>query len=806
MVVTSGYEMIKKKQILMPAGPGPLRPARRPKTRLSPLSLPRWSGLRHGHRGLACLWIVVAAWVALAPGARAALGSPEELLEPDKAFALSTRTVDANTLEARWKIADGYYMYQDKFKFQVLSGGIELKDPVFPKAKKKEDPLFGNVEVYVKEAVIRLPLERTRTTAHQAKLRITAQGCNEPVGVCYPPITKEIAFELPAVTAASGGISSLAELTKTLDADIQEPEFLEPDQAFRVAVSMDPKGEAVVDFVIAEGYYLYRDKLKFTLVDEQGKPLPASAIGPYTLPKGKVKDDPYFGKTEIYTLPVSVRLPLTGDTRGARLKLVYQGCADEGICYPPITKTFPLSANTAAAAAGGVAEKGAAPPAAAGTESAATTKKGGGTGKFWIILGAFGAGLLLTFTPCVLPMIPILASVIVGQSGKKVSKLRGGALASSYVLGTAATYTGIGAFAGATGEQLQAYFQNAWAIGILSGILVVLALAMFGLYELQIPSHIQSRLQKHSRAIAGGSFVGTFLLGLVSALIVGACVSPVLISALSVAILSQDPVLGGAIMFSMALGMGVILIAVGFGAAFLVPKAGVWMERVKHFFGVLLLGVAIYILGTLPQVPVLFLWAALLIVTSIYFGATQPLPEGASGWRYFWKGLGTVMLLWGVLALVGGMMGNRDILRPIPALSLASVQTGAGSLATPEEGHLFERVGRLDELEARLAEARQAGRPVILDFFATWCVDCVRMEETTFRNPTVARILRERYVLLQVDVTDPKDPEGKAIKKRFNVFGPPAMLFFDRDGKERKDLHFYGYKSPEEFLALLNRA
>jgi thiol:disulfide interchange protein DsbD len=363
--------------------------------------------------------------------------------------------------------------------------------------------------------------------------------------------------------------------------------------------------------------------------------------------------------------------------------------------------------------------------------------------------------------------------------------------------------------AGATGEQLQAYFQNPVALGVFATIFVLLALSMFGFYELQMPSFIQSHLHSHShdvhsrfRHLKGGALIGLFGMGMLSALIVGACVSPLLISALGVAIANRDPVLGGAIMFAMALGMGVILIAIGVGAGFLLPKAGTWMNQVKHVFGVLLIGLAIYLLGFIPQVPVLLLWAALLIIVGVYLGATQSLPSGASGWQVLWKGLGTVSLIWGVVALLGGFTGNRDIMSPLP-INLSSA--GVGIAGAPADEHIFERVKSMQELDGRLAQAKAVGKPVILDYYADWCTDCLRMEKSTFRDPRVREQMKSRFVLLQADVTDPNSAEVKALKKRFDVFGPPAMLFFGADGAERRELRAYGFRTVDDFLAMMGK-
>ena len=739
------------------------------------------------------------AHAALLPGAQ------DVLLEPDKAFALTTKVIDGNTLEARWDIARDYYLYRDKFKFDVVKGNATVLTPQMPKGKKKKDPLFGVVETYVKSVVIKLPLKRTSADAGTLTLRITSQGCNDPVGVCYPPIIKKIDFALPAIAVAAAAttrVDSISALKQLIQPGLGQ-QFLHPDKAFGVALSSISERNLNAHFRIADGYYLYRHKFDFKLRAADGSRLDTVKLGKVKLPRGKKKKDPTFGTVQVYTRSIDLELPFkmsSGESLAAILDVTYQGCADKGICYPPATKNINLAFANGAVTVGTISDTGLVAPAPV-TESDSISAR-----DYWLaILGAFGIGLLLTFTPCVLPMIPILSSIIVGKGGREITKMRGGVLAGIYVAGTAVTYAIAGAMAGATGEQLQAYFQNLWAIGIFSFILVLLALSMFGFYELQMPSFVQSRLQAHSQKLKGGSVVGVFLLGVISALIVGACVSPLLISVLAAAIQIGDPVLGALIMFSMALGMGVILVGIGFGAGFLLPKAGTWMDRVKHLFGVLILGVAIYLLGFLPQVPVLFLWSALLIVTSVYFGALEPVPAGTGGWRFFFKGMGLVLLVWGVFALIGAFSGNRDIMRPVSLSALVSSQPGTASSARPGETvHVFERIASLAELDAKLAAARSAGKSVMLDYFATWCTDCVRMEKSTFVDPEVVRILRERFVALQIDVTDPKNADARAVKKRYGVFGPPAILFFDANGVERKDLNFYGYKSPRNFIKVLN--
>ncbi len=735
----------------------------------------------------------------------------EELLEADQAFNLSTRTVNGTTLEARWKIAPDYYLYRDKFKFEALDG-VTLKNPSFPRGKKKQDPLFGMVETYTRSVKVRLPFER-REGAAVARLRITAQGCNEPVGVCYPPIVKEVEFKLPpvkatrapAITAAATPVSqvpSLKDLNRATSATGGAAEPVDPGKAFMMDVTARGNDALLARIDIADCCYLYRDKMKFELTAADGSVPADLKLGDFTLPPGRVKTDEFIGKTEIYEKGFEVTLPISGNTtpdRDLRLQITYQGCSEKGvvICYPPAAKKFTVQYRDGKLSVAGATEPSPASPVPTTTPV---------NGKLLLtLLTAFGAGLLLTFTPCVLPMVPILSSMLVGQGDAHIGKLRGGFISYSYVLGTAVTYTVAGVLAGLSGEQLQAYFQNPWAIGTFSAVLVLLALSLFGFYELQMPGFIQSHLHHRTHHLKGGSYVGAFVLGLVSALIVGACVSPVLITALGAAITSQNPVLGGAIMFTLAHGQGAILVALGVGAGFLLPKVGKWMDRVKHFFGALLIAVAIYLLGFIPEVPVLLLWAGLFIVSAVYLGATQSLPREASGWQYLWKGIGTVLLVWGVLALLGGFAGRRDIFHPLPLSSVVSGTIPAGASQPAAEEPLFVRVSSLSDLENRLASARAAGKPAILDYYADWCTDCLRMEKATFIDPRVHQEMRGRFVLMQADVTDPNSPETKAIKSRFGVYGPPAMLFFAANGDEHRELRTYGFRNTDDFLVLLRK-
>ena len=752
-------------------------------------------------------------WLVFGTTTFIAFAQDDELLPADEAYAFSVE-VTAEGLEAKWAIAEGYYMYRDKLSFSLAdSTGTPI--PIeydFPPSKTKADPAFGDVEVYVKHVDFSIPVT---SAVQDVTLTVKGQGCNEPIGVCYPPITHELPLKLIAANAAvpepladpapqlnatpkaSDELASITELRDLLGTTTADDELLPPDEAFKVSAITSRDG-IYVRFDIADGYYLYQDKLQFDSATH--------VLNNPILPEGKLKQDEYFGEVIVYRnqFDALIKLAKANGSETLILDTQYQGCADLGVCYPPQDKSFELSiVDLIATAEAQSADEAVTPQSSlAAPEPVSTFAAQSNTGSdnktlWWVLLTAFAAGIGLTFTPCVLPLVPILSSVIAGQ-GERVTKSKAALLAGVYVLGTAVTYAAIGAVAGATGDQLQAYFQNAWALGIMATMFFIMSLSMFGLYEIQMPSFIQSRMTEKSQGIKGSSFPMVFVLGLLSALIVGACVSPVLISFLSIAIAKGSASLGALIMFAMAMGMGIPLILLGMGAGHLLPKAGAWMDKVKYVFGVLLVGVAIYLLSILPAVPVLYLWAALFIIVAIYLGATQSLPDDASGWKKLFKGIGTLLLIWGIMALFGALYGQRDILRPLPE-HLFSSSAGMGEIAV-DSGPLFTRVNTLNELDQQLAAASQAGKNVMIDYYADWCVECLKMEKTTFRDAGVRAELRARFVTLQVDVTDPNDEKRKTLKKRYGVFGPPAALFFDTQGNQLKDKNFYGYMPADEFL------
>ncbi len=580
-------------------------------------------------------------------------------------------------------------------------------------------------------------------------------------------------------------------------------EPLEPEQAYRFSARALDANTVEARWQIENDYYMYRDKFKFTAEPATVK------LGEPRFPAGKIKDDEFFGKVETYRNEVKIVIPVEANgVESFTLKATSQGCWDEGICYPPTPQKATVSlvaapqmsvAPAALPAAAPLAER--APPAAAAAAPSAddeSSKIAGllHDGSFWMaILSFFGFGLLLSLTPCVFPMVPILSGIIVNH-GHAVTHARAFWLSSAYVLGMAVTYAAVGVAAGYSGTLLSSALQNAWVLGAFALVFVALSLSMFGFYELQVPAALQGRLSEKANA-QGGSFGAIAVMGALSALIVGPCVAAPLAGALLYIAQTRDAALGGAALFAMALGMGAPLIVVGVFSRSLLPKVGPWMEAVKKFFGVLLLATALWLVSpVIPSWTQMLGWAVLLIVPAIYMHALDPLPPHAGGWHRLWKGIGVLMLLGGAAMLLGMLGGARDPLQPLGFLRGEAV-------AGVSPGLTFERVKTTAELDARLQEAAARGQPVMLDFYADWCVSCKEMEKFTFTDARVkARLAGTR--LLQADVTA-NDDADKALLKRFGLFGPPGIIFFGADGREVAGARVIGYQPADRFLATLGK-
>jgi thiol:disulfide interchange protein DsbD len=630
-------------------------------------------------------------------------------------------------------------------------------------------------------------------------------------------------------STAFGFLSGLQRLGTSVDQS--EQELLPPDQAFKLTVSVRDENTLLAQFEPAKNYYLYKDKVAF-------KPQATeTSIERISLPQGESKGDLTFGQVEVFHQPFEVLISLKRSSSSSnKLTLVatYQGCNEPmGVCYAPINKVIELTLPAAKAAAGAIATAVSGDAIAASpfstpqsatkadpaaelfqsparapaieTESAKIERMFE-TGNFWLILtGFFGVGLLLAFTPCVFPMFPILSGIIANR-GQHITRSRGFILSLAYVTGMSITYAAAGVAAGLSGAMLSAVLQNAWVLGGFALVFVTLAFSMFGFYELQLPGFLQSKLSEEAGHLRGGHLASVFGMGALSALIVGPCVAAPLAGALLYISQTGDVLLGGSALFAMALGMGVPLLLLGASAGALLPKAGPWMESIKQFFGVLLLGVAIWLISpVIPAVAHMLLWAALLIISAIYLHAVDPLRPGASGLQKFLKGLGMISLLTGVALLIGVFSGSRDILQPLSKLNIASssrVDSPGESNANGDRvGHLpFRKVKSVAELDQHILQSKD--KYIMLEFSADWCISCKEMERFTFTDAKVQSRLKD-VVLLQADVTA-GTPEDSALLKRFKLFGPPGILFIDREGREIPGVRLIGYQNPDNFLAVLN--
>ncbi len=564
---------------------------------------------------------------------------------------------------------------------------------------------------------------------------------------------------------------------------VRAEEPLPPEQAFRFSARAVDARTIEARWQITDQYYMYRDKFKFAV--EGG------TLGAPKYPPGKMKEDENFGNVEVYRKEVKILIPVEA-SGPVTLKAISQGCWDGGICYPPINQEAKIDL-----AAAGTAVPPAPTLAGAGTGDETSRIAGlfKGDNLALILLSFFGFGLLLSLTPCVFPMIPILSGIIVNH-GHAVSHLRAFVLSLAYVLGMAVTYAIVGVAAGMSGTLLSAALQNAWVLGGFALVFVVLSLSMFGFYELQLPAALQSRVSDTANR-QGGSLPAIGLMGALSALIVGPCVAAPLAGALLYIAKTGNAVLGGSALFVMALGMGAPLLLVGAFSRSLLPKSGPWMEGVKKFFGVIMLATALWLVS--PVIPLwtqMLGWALLLVVPAIFLHALDPLPANAHGWQRLGKGLGVVLLLGGAAMLAGVLGGAKDPLQPLGFLR-------AGN-AAEAHGPAFERVATTEQLDQRLAQAKTSGKAVMLDFYADWCVSCKEMERFTFADPNVAARMKQ-MVLLQADVTANSDAD-KALLKRFGLFGPPGIIFWSSTGTELADLRVVGFQNAATFLPTVEGA
>jgi thiol:disulfide interchange protein DsbD len=599
--------------------------------------------------------------------------------------------------------------------------------------------------------------------------------------------------------AARVALIAVASLAWIAQPHAHAADLLDAQDAFGFSAVIVDGGRTVeARFSIADGYYLYRERFAFAASE-------GVQLGVPQYPPGRIKFDETFNKEVVtYRGEAVVRLPVQSGQGAFTFTARLQGCADQGVCYPPEVRTARLVL--------GATSSGSTPPRADPTATAwpaASTDLGRietalkSRSLLAVVPVFFVLGLLLSFTPCVLPMLPILSSIIVGPGNSPrdstdhgLTRSRGFALALAYALGMAIVYTALGIAAGLAGEGLAATLQQPWTLTLFAALLVALALSMFGFYELQLPSGWQTRVAQASGRRRSGRLGGVFAMGALSALIVGPCVAAPLAGALLYISQTRDVLIGGSALFAMAAGMSVPLLLVGISAGSLLPRAGDWMGSVKRLFGVLLIALALWTIS--PVLPVraqMLAWAVLFIVSAAYLKVFETLPDDASAWLRLWKGIGLVLLVLGAVQIVGAASGGSDVLRPLESFA-------SGQAPSRAESRTWARVESVDQLDAVLAGAN--GKPVLLDFYAEWCVSCKEMERFTFTDPRVAARL-DGFQLLRVDVTANNDRD-KALLKRFGLFGPPATIFFDGQGREVPGGRVIGFESANRFLLTLMRA
>jgi len=711
--------------------------------------------------------VLVVATLALAGLSHRA--EAQDVLSPKEAYPYEI-TADADEILLEFSVLDGYYLYREKFNFSTTSAD------------------------------------------DSTEFELGLQGCAD-IGLCYPPQKWPSTVELPPRPETA------TDRTASLLAGTTSDEPLPVEQAFIANPRFDQANELTVVWQIEPGYYLYRDKFTFEVDGEIGLAtarLPDGVahtdenfgdveiydgsviLGTPQFPDGEIHSDEFFGEQVIYRHDFEIAVPYMRDrveiivpfTRASpdeqqlTITAGYQGCKDESLCYPPAEQVFELTLPASSEFAGDL-------PVMVSEQDRFSALI---LGDSWLaFLGAFYiAGLALSLTPCVLPMVPILSSIIAGQ-GQQVSAQRGFWLSVSYVLGMAVTYTAAGALAALAGSQIQAMFQKPWIIASFAGLFGIMALGMFGVFELQMPTAIQSRISQLANKQKGGTFLGTAIVGALTALIVTTCVAPPLIGALAVIGQSGDVMRGATALFVLSIGMGTPLLLVGASAGKLLPKVGPWMNTIKAGFGVMMVGIAIWMLErVLPGTVTLVLWALLIFLTGVFLGAFEGLPVGPSPARRLAKGFGVLACLYGAIMLIGAMLGGESPLEPIPRGT-----SGFAGAPAEAEGPDFTQVETIAELESLLGQARAASQPVMIDFTADWCISCKEMEAYTFPDAGVVAAL-EPFMLLRADVTENND-DDKALLSYFGAFGPPTIAFFNRTGTEVEPYEIVGYVPAAEF-------
>ncbi|MFT6877135.1 MAG: thiol:disulfide interchange protein DsbD [Granulosicoccus sp.] len=808
--------------------------------KVSFLSLHKWAFMSFA-TGL----LVIAVLVGQASAIGNLLGgseplSPELAFVPEVIDAGAGPTARPDTITVSFQIEEGYYLYRDKTSFKVESlqplsnfssiiteTSLQLGEPIYPEALILEDDFFGKMAIFRDQVTIEIPYT-TDSALKGGVLAVKYQGCAD-IGLCYPPTTVNIAFTLDTSTShtiapiiladsflplnSDQGSSELSSPVKKLQSDTNifgdvgdQNELLPPELAYLPQILNANESEVSLRWLIEPGYYLYRNKLTFALEN-----VPEATITNVSIDSGVDQYDDFFGNVKVLRETAEAQLSLATNARlsnikNANLLIKYQGCADIGVCFPPSETKLPLnfsvSANTLTAFTSTTLIDSQSSAVEIPTDQSEQDRLFDllDSSSIWLTIATFfGLGVLLAFTPCVLPMVPILSSLIVGQ-GEKLSTARAFQLSLVYVLVMASTYAIVGIIVGVSGYNVQAFLQNPWVLSFIAVLFVALSLSMFGFYELQMPTSVQQRLTQWSNKQGGGQVSSVAAMGFISTLIVGPCITAPLAGALIYIAKTGDAFIGGTALFALGLGMGAPLLLIGTSAGKLVPKAGAWMDAVKHFFGMIMLAMAIYMVSRfIPTVAAMTLFGILAIVSGIRFGATDSISNDSSQWQRVAKGVGLVILLYGVALLIGALSGVGSYTTP-----LRGIVSGSSSQAqTNQHGLAFAPVKSVEELQRIVSKASQDNRPVMLDFYADWCISCKEMEAFTFTDNSVQALLKNA-VVIQADVTA-NDDLDKELLNEFDLFGPPGIIFWDKTGVELRAARVVGFMSARNFSAHLTK-
>lgn len=695
--------------------------------------------------------------------------SNKPLLRAEEAFKYEIEDT-GSSIKINWSIEDGYYLYRKKINFVSNTPDIRLVNLKLPEGSYHEDEFFGVQQVYRGNISFLIPYERINTAKNQLELIIESQGCADR-GICYPPQKWNTNIKL-IESPESKQIDSLRNTNN------------ENNSAFKPFLQSIDSSTLEIAFQIAPNHYLYKDKISITAKNKDIR------IGAIELPKGVIKNDASFGETEVYFKEVFGRIAigrLDPNETNLTFTLKYQGCIENELCLPPqqreIDVIFPTGEINQNTTSGEIKISEQSRLASLVSKASILT----------VILTFFVAGLLLSLTPCVLPMIPILSGILAGE-GENITPKRGFILATSYVMGMAIVYTFAGIISASIGLQLQALFNTPWVIIAIVILFIFLALAMFDLVNFELPSVFQTQLSKLNNKQRRGTVIGSFFIGAISSLIVTACVAPPLVATLMVISQTGDIARGGIALFAMSLGMGTPLIILGTSAGRLLPKAGEWMNKVKNIFGFLMLGLAIYMLSRIINATIILaLWGILALMFGVFLGGLNSLTTNSKNTEKLNKGLGLLVLVYGVALILGSLSGGKNPLQPLANISMFN----QGNI-TNKELH-FKRIKSIEDLEYELKEAASQKQSVMLDFYADWCVSCKEMEAYTFVDQDVQRAL-SNTVLLQADVTA-NDRIDQILLNKLNVFGPPTIIFYDNNGVKKNGYEVVGYMKAREFAA-----